>query len=92
MTRDCMWFFECYPRGPSVSTLYINCCFPESTAERSDFEQIATHYYTRWNTVLAEDTKILERQQKGVSSSPACPGRVSHLESAPARFESWLAG
>ena len=92
MTRDCMWFFECYPRGPSANTFYLNCCFPENTVEQPDFDQIVAYYYTRWDTVLAEDIKILERQHKGVGSPLACPGPVFHLESAVARFEYWLTG
>jgi len=58
---------------------------------RPDFDNIA-HHYTRWHTLLAEDIKILERQPKGMCSPLARPGRASHLESAVARFEYWLAG
>ena len=90
-TRDCMWFFECYPQGPDKSVFYMNSCFPAASTSRADFAQIAQAYYDRWDTAMAEDLVVLERQQTGVRSPQATPGRVSYLESAVGHFNRWLA-
>ncbi len=90
-TRDCMWFFECYPQGPDRTKFYMNSCFPKHSIASPDFDTIVANYYERWDTALVEDVAILEAQQRGVSSPLARPGRVSHLESAVGHFEAWLA-
>ena len=90
-TRDCMWFFECYPDGPNRTTFYLNSCFPRATTERTDFEELAESYYERWDTALREDIDILERQHLGMATPLAQPGRYSYLESAVGHFERWVA-
>jgi phenylpropionate dioxygenase-like ring-hydroxylating dioxygenase large terminal subunit len=90
-TRDCMWYFECYPDGPNRTTFYMNSCFPRVTVERADFGEIAAGYYDRWDIALREDIDILERQHLGMASPHAQPGRYSHLESGVGHFERWIA-
>ncbi len=89
--RDCLWFFECYPVSPGESVFYLNSCFPAATLARCDFDKIVASYYARWDTALAEDIEMLERQQRGMASPLARPGRSSHLESAVTQFERWIA-
>ncbi|MDH3466370.1 MAG: aromatic ring-hydroxylating dioxygenase subunit alpha [Gammaproteobacteria bacterium] len=90
-TRDCMWFFECYPQGPDRTKLYMNSCFPKDSVALPEFETMVARYYERWDMALDEDIAILEKQQLGVGSPLARPGRISHLESAVGYFETWLA-
>jgi len=89
-TRDCMWFYECYPVSSHESVFYMNSCFPKSTVEREDFDHIANAYYERWDIALAEDIEVLEQQQRGMTSPLAKPTRYSWMESGVALFESWL--
>lgn len=90
-TRDCMWFYECYPISVSESVFYMNSCFPKTTVERDDFATVAEAYYERWDVALAEDIDVLERQQRGMSSPLARSGRYSWMESGVAYFERWIA-
>ena len=90
-TRDCMWFFECYPQGPDRTVFYMNSCFPRATVAAANFESTVQAYYDRWDTAMPEDLVVLERQQVGVRSPQAVPGRISHLESAVGHFNRWLA-
>ena len=86
-----MWFYECYPQSVGRSVFYMNSCFPSATVARADFDEIVENYYHRWDVALAEDIAVLERQQLGVASPLARPGRASHLESAVSNFERWVA-
>ncbi len=90
-TRDCMWFYECYPVSANESVFYMNSCFPKATTERDDFETVAHAYYDRWDIALAEDIDVLELQQTGLESPLAKPGRYSWMESGVAYFERWIA-
>jgi len=89
-TRDCMWFYECYPVSTNESVFYMNSCFPKRTVERDDFEDIARAYYERWDIALAEDIEVLEKQQRGMSSPLATTTRYSWMESGVALFEQWI--
>lgn len=89
-TKDCMWFYECYPQGPAESVFVLNACFPKSTAQQSGFAERAQRYYERWDIALQEDITVLELQQKGMQSPLCKPGRFSHLEYAVGYFERWL--
>jgi len=89
-TRDCMWFFECYPVSADESVFYMNSCFPKQTVDRSDFKDIARAYYDRWDVALAEDIDVLEKQQRGMSSPLATSTRYSWMESGVAMFEQWI--
>ena len=43
-------------------------------------------------TALAEDIAMLERQQAGLTSPYALPGRFAELEPSVATFAHWYAG
>ncbi len=51
----------------------------------------ATAYFERLDVAIAEDIAVLVRQQAGLASPLARPGRFSRLEPNVARFERWLA-
>ncbi len=69
----------------------MTLCFPAATVARPDFEARAQHYYDRFDTALAEDIPMLERQQAGLTSPLARQGRFSYLEPSVAAFAFWYA-
>ena len=90
-TIDCMWAFEFYPLGPARTRFAMNFCFPRATAAAPDFEEIVAAYYERWHIAILEDNRTTERQQKGLASPLARPGRYSWLETGVAHFNRWIA-
>lgn len=90
VTTDSMWCFECYPIDAARTRFAMNMCFPKSTTTRTDFEHVAQGYYERWDTGIAEDNTVLERQQIGISSPFTRPGRLSHLEPIVGAFNQWI--
>lgn len=89
-STDSMWSFECYPQGPDRTKYAMNMCFPKSTVERPDFQELARAYFDRWDTGIVEDNTILERQQAGLTSPFARPGRLSSLEPVVGLFAQWV--
>ena len=90
ITTDSMWFYQCTPLAPDRTRVTMGTCFPCSTVERADFEARAAAYYERWDTGLAEDIAVVERQQRGLSSPFARSGRLSHLEELIGAFGRWI--
>jgi phenylpropionate dioxygenase-like ring-hydroxylating dioxygenase large terminal subunit len=88
---ECMWMYEVYPDGPGSCRCAQVICFPESTTELEDFDEKAKSYYERFDVAIGEDIPVLERQQRGLSSAAALPGRFSRLEPSVARFARWYA-
>ena len=84
--------YEAYPLAPERTRVGMTLCFPAGTAERPDFEARAQRYYDRFDTALAEDVPMLERQQAGLTSPFARQGRFSYLEPSVAAFAFWYAG
>ena len=92
VTIDAMWFIECYPLGPDRTRYAWVNCFPRSTASRADYARVAPGYYERWDIAVIEDNAILERQQRGLASPFARPGRLQpRKEPIVAHFGRWLA-
>lgn len=91
VTVDSLWFFEVDPVEPGVTEVAMHMCFPKSTTTRNDFAAKAERYYARWRMVIGEDNAVLTRQQQGMASGVAQPGRYSHLEPVPSLFAQWLA-
>jgi phenylpropionate dioxygenase-like ring-hydroxylating dioxygenase large terminal subunit len=89
-TYDCMWWLELHPRGPDRTRLIVGSCFPRSTAERPDFEQVVEKYYRRWDLSIPEDNEISERQQAGLASPFAYPGRFSYMEPLVHVIDNWV--
>ena len=89
MTLDSVWYLELQPQGPNHTRVVHGACFPSETVARADFEQKVPYYYKRWDTTLAEDNGIAARQQRGLSSPFARPGRFSHLEPLVPELAQW---
>jgi choline monooxygenase len=89
-TQDCMWWLQEFPQGPDRTKVVIGSCFPGETAARPDFALKVAKYYRRWDKALPEDNAISERQQAGLSSTLARPGRLSGHEAAVHRIANWV--
>lgn len=89
---EAIWVYEAHPVAPDRTRAALTVCFPAETVARADFDERARHYYDRFDTALAEDIAILERQQAGLTSPYARPGRFADLEPSVATFAHWYAG
>ena len=91
LSQDSMWMYQAYPLGANRSRIIQTICFPGASVEREDFETCAEHYYQRIDAALGEDMPFLVRQQGGLASSFAQPGRFASLEPSVGRFAHWYA-
>lgn len=89
-TIDCAWYLELHPLGPSRTRLVHGALFPKDRLTRNDFEDIADNYYRRWDITIEEDIVASERQQKGIDSPFARPGRFSHREPLVHVIDNWI--
>ena len=87
---DSMWFKQMLPEGPDRVRNIVAICFPRQTVARSDFDAVVGHYYRRFQTAIAEDNEIAERQFAGLSSPLARPGRFSHREPLVHAIDNWV--
>jgi phenylpropionate dioxygenase-like ring-hydroxylating dioxygenase large terminal subunit len=90
LTQDCMWWLQQFPQGPARTKVAIGSCFPRATAARADFAEKAGFYYRRWDRSLPEDNTISERQQAGLRSTFASPGRLSVREPMVRDIANWI--
>lgn len=90
LTYDCMWWLEIHPRGPGHMKLIVGSCFPKSTVERGDFDEVLAKYVRRWDLSIPEDNDISERQQLGLASPFTAPGRFSALEPLVHVIDNWV--
>jgi len=88
---DSIWMYEVYPLATDRTLVGMTICYPETTAQRSDFAAKAQHYYERFDAAIAEDLPALENQQAGLDSPLARQGRFSPLEPSVANFACWYA-
>ena len=89
--REAVWVYEAHPAGPARCRVVMSVCFPRATLEASGFAQREERYYQRMDQALEEDIAVLERQQAGMSSPHARPGRYAELEPSVANFAFWYA-
>ncbi len=89
-TQDCLWWLQQFPQGPTRTRVVIGSCFPRTTVARPDFAERVAKYYRRWDKSLPEDNAISERQQAGMGSSFAQPGRLSHHEPLVHGIANWM--
>jgi choline monooxygenase len=89
-TQDCMWWLQEFPLGPGRTRVSVGSCFPSATVARPDFAEKVRKYYKRWDKSLPEDNAISERQQAGLATSFAPPGRLSVHEPAVHRIANWV--
>ena len=89
-TQDCMWWLEQHPLGPARTKLIVGSCFPKSTIERPDFDEVVEKYYQRWDKSIPEDNWISEVQQAGLTSPLSRTSRVSHHEILVHKIANWV--
>ncbi|HUN46776.1 MAG TPA: aromatic ring-hydroxylating dioxygenase subunit alpha [Stellaceae bacterium] len=89
-TQDCCWWLQQFPAGATRTRVVIGSCFPRATVARPDFAERVAKYYRRWDKSLPEDNAISERQQAGITSSFARPGRLSHQELLVHGIANWM--
>ncbi len=89
-TIDCAWYLELHPLGPDRTRLIHGALFPISRLTRPDFETTAQNYYKRWDITIEEDIVASERQQRGLDSQLALPGRFSHREPLVHAIDNWI--
>jgi choline monooxygenase len=89
-TIDCAWYLELHPLGPSRTRLIHGALFPKDRLARNDFADVAKHYYKRWDITIEEDIVASERQQRGLDSPFARPGRFSYREPLVHEIDNWI--
>lgn len=88
---EALWAYAARPLGPGRCRVTQWLCFPPRSVASPGFEAKAQRYYARMDEALAEDIAVLERQQLGMDSPFARPGRWSDLEHGAAAFAAWYA-
>lgn len=89
-TIDCAWYLEMHPLGPDKTRLVHGALFPRDRLARPDYEEVAKNYFHRWDVTIEEDIVASERQQKGIDSPYAPPGRFSHREPLVHEIDNWI--
>jgi phenylpropionate dioxygenase-like ring-hydroxylating dioxygenase large terminal subunit len=89
-TIDCAWYLELHPLGPARTRLIHGALFPKDRLTRPDFEAVAKNYYKRWDITIEEDIVASERQQRGLESPFAQPGRFSYREPLVHEIDNWI--
>lgn len=82
---DCTFYYLAYPEGPEKMRLFLRFAFPRKTAElikSGDPEAVAKaeEYYAGVDVFIPEDNVVSEKQQRGLRSRRAVPGRLSKRE------------
>jgi phenylpropionate dioxygenase-like ring-hydroxylating dioxygenase large terminal subunit len=89
-TIDCAWYLELHPLGPNRTKLIHGALFPKDRPARDDFEANAANYYKRWDITIEEDIEASDRQQRGLESPFARPGRFSYREPLVHQIDNWV--
>ena len=88
--QDCMWWITAHPQGPERTRMSLGFCFPKSTTELPDFEEVVQRYFDRWDRSMPEDDAAVERQHLGLRSRIWSPGRLSWAEPVVHMFDNWV--
>jgi choline monooxygenase len=89
-TIDCAWYLEMHPISPSKTYMVHGALFPRDRLDRPDFEEVAKNYYHRWDVTIEEDILASVRQQRGLETPFAPPGRFSHREPLVHEIDNWI--
>lgn len=89
-TIDCAWYLEMHPLSPSRTRMIYGALFPRDRTLQPDFEEIVKNYYHRWDLTIEEDIVASERQQKGLDTPFAPPGRFSYREPLVHQIDNWI--
>ncbi len=90
-SQDSLWMYQAFALDADRSHIVQTIAFPAASVALADFESRAQHYYARIDAALDEDLPFLERQQRGLNSPFARPGRFAALEPSVGRFAHWYA-
>jgi len=88
-SQDSLWMYQAYPLSAERSHIVQTIAFPSASLELEDFASRAERYYARIDAALDEDLPFLEKQQRGLKSRFARPGRFAALEPSVGRFAWW---
>lgn len=91
LSQDSMWIYQAFPLAADRCHVVQTICFPCASIELDDFEQRAERYYDRIDAAIDEDLPFLEKQQLGLTSRFARPGRFGALEPSVGKFAYWYA-
>lgn len=87
---DSMWFRQMEPDGPDWVHYKAGFCYPKTTVERPDFEEVVQNYYKRNDIVMAEDNSASEMQFAGLSQPFGRAGRFSSREPLVHTISNWV--
>jgi phenylpropionate dioxygenase-like ring-hydroxylating dioxygenase large terminal subunit len=90
-SQDSLWMYQAYPLAADRSWIVQTVAFPSASVALDDFEDRAQHYYARIDAALDEDLPFLQKQQRGLNSPFARPGRFAALEPSVGDFAFWYA-
>jgi choline monooxygenase len=89
-TIDCAWYLEMHPISVNKTYMVHGALFPRDRLDRPDFEEVAKNYYQRWDITIEEDILASVRQQRGLETPFAPPGRFSHREPLVHEIDNWI--
>ena len=89
-TADCLWWMAFQPLAPARTRIVVGSCFPRRTVERADFEAVVAAYFARLDRSHPEDNQAVIRQQQGLASPHARPGRLSDREAGVHAVDNWI--
>jgi choline monooxygenase len=89
-TIDCAWYLEMHPISANKTYMVHGALFPRDRLDRPDFEEVAKNYYQRWDITIEEDILASIRQQRGLETPFAPPGRFSHREPLVHEIDNWI--
>jgi phenylpropionate dioxygenase-like ring-hydroxylating dioxygenase large terminal subunit len=89
-TIDCAWYLEMHPISPSRTLMVHGALFPRDRLNRPDFDEVVKNYYQRWDVTIEEDILASVRQQRGLDSPFAPPGRFSYREPLVHQIDNWI--
>ena len=89
-TIDCAWYLEMHPISTNKTYMVHGALFPRDRLDRPDFEEVAKNYYHRWDVTIEEDILASVRQQRGLETPFAPPGRFSHREPLVHEIDNWI--
>ncbi len=90
-SQDSLWMYQAMPLAADRSRIVQTIAFPSASVALADFDRRAEHYYRRIDAALDEDLPFLLRQQRGLASPFARPGRFGALEPCVGAFAHWYA-
>ena len=79
-----------HPIGPGRTRMVHGALFPRNRLSRSDYKEVVENYFKRWDITIEEDIIASERQQKGVDTDYAMPGRFSYREPLVHEIDNWV--